>query len=172
MTPQDLTPSPNDHGGATQADLDLLRQAMRIAENAAAQGNHPFGALLADSDGKVIRTAENTVITDQDVTGHAETNLVRNASRTLGRTVLSGLTLYTSCEPCAMCTGAIYWAGIRRVVYALAETSLLTLTGTHPDNPTLQVPCRVVLAGGQRPTTVIGPVLEEEASKPHRTFWS
>jgi tRNA(Arg) A34 adenosine deaminase TadA len=70
-----------------------------------------------------------------------------------------------------MCSGAIYWAGIHRVVYALAETSLLALTGSHAENPTLKLPCREVFAGGQRTTTVVGPLLEEEAAEAHHTFW-
>lgn len=84
---------------------------------------------------------------------------------------LRTFSLYTSCEPCAMCSGAIYWAGIGRVVYALAETSLLDLTGSHPENPTLALPCRSVFGGGQRPTIVVGPAIEDEAAIPHRSFW-
>jgi tRNA(Arg) A34 adenosine deaminase TadA len=156
---------------ATEADRELLRQAIKVADDAVRHGNHPFGALLTDSDGQVVLTAENTVVTDDDVTGHAETNLVRHASRTIGRTGLADYTLYTSCEPCAMCSGAIYWAGIHRVVYALAETSLLALTGSHAENPTLKLPCREVFAGGQRTTIVVGPLLEEEAAEAHQVFW-
>ena len=156
---------------STAKDLAQLRAAIAVSKRAVANGNHPFGAVLADPAGTIVLEAENTVLTGHDVTGHAETNLVRLAS---GRSPeeLGGSTLYTSCEPCAMCSGAIYWAGIGRVVYGLAETELLAITGANPENPTLALPCRTVFAAGQRRTTVIGPLLADEAIEPHRTFWS
>src|SRR6478672_12994990 len=98
---------------------ELLRQAIVVARQAREHGNHPFGALLADPDGNVLLSAENTVVTGTDATGHAETNLVRLASARYSTSELRGLTLYTSTEPCAMCSGAIYWSGIGTVVYAL-----------------------------------------------------
>lgn len=152
----------------TTADLDHLRAAIALSVSAVAHGNHPFGAVLADPAGVLVLEAENTVVTGRDVTGHAETNLVRLAGP-LGD--LSGHTLYTSCEPCAMCSGAVYWAGIGRVVFALAETDLLAITGANPANPTMSLPCRTVFAAGGRPTTVVGPLLADEARVPHRTFW-
>src|SRR5690625_5902479 len=66
-----------------------------------------------------------------------------------------------------MCSGAIFWSGIGRVVYGLSETGLLSLSGDHPGNPTLDHPCRLVLAAGGRPIDVIGPLLEQEAAVPH-----
>lgn len=154
----------------TPLDETLLRRAIAIAASSVEHGNHPFGALLADGD-TVLLEAENTVNTSTDVTAHAETNLVRLTSRyTLEQ--LRSFTLYTSCEPCAMCSGAIYWAGIGRVVYALSEHELLPLTGDHPDNPTLSLPCREVFARGQRAVVVAGPALEAEARIPHLNFWT
>jgi tRNA(Arg) A34 adenosine deaminase TadA len=155
----------------SDADLVHLRRAIAVSVAAVAHGNHPFGAVLVDSDGVLVLEAENTVVTGLDVTGHAETNLVR---LTAGRAPeqLSGCTLYTSCEPCAMCSGAIYWAGIGRVVYGLAETDLLVIAGANPGNPTMSLPCRTVFAAGQRPTVVIGPLLADEAAAPHRDFWN
>jgi tRNA(Arg) A34 adenosine deaminase TadA len=70
-----------------------------------------------------------------------------------------------------MCSGAIYWAGIGRVVYGQSETSLKRQIGVHPENPTLDLPCRVVFAAGQRPVDVVGPLLEEEAAALHAEFW-
>jgi tRNA(Arg) A34 adenosine deaminase TadA len=131
-------------------DLTLLRRAIAISADAVAHGNHPFGALLADPSGEVLLSAENTVVTEGDVTGHAETNLVRLASRSLPPELLATATLYTSCEPCAMCSGATYWAGIGRVVFAMSEADLRALTGAHEDNPTLALPCREVFARGRR----------------------
>jgi tRNA(Arg) A34 adenosine deaminase TadA len=70
-----------------------------------------------------------------------------------------------------MCAGAIYWAGIGRVVYGLSEHRLKTIAGTHEENPTLDLPCRTVFAAGQRPVEVIGPLLEDEAAALHANFW-
>lgn len=148
-----------------------MRRAIEIARRAREHGNHPFGALLADAAGTVLLEAENTVITESDVTGHAETNLVRLASVELDADTRAAATLVTSTEPCAMCAGAIYWAGISRVVFGLREGELRGLTGSDPRNPTLALPCREVFARGQRPIEVIGPVLEDEARTVHDGFW-
>ncbi|MEI5673298.1 MULTISPECIES: nucleoside deaminase [unclassified Nocardioides] len=154
-------------------DTGLLRHAIAISADAVAHGNHPFGALLASPSGEVLLTAENTVVTERDVTGHAETNLVRLASRTLAPADLAAASLYTSCEPCAMCTGALYWAGIGRLVFAMSEADLREITGAHPDNPTLALPCRDVLAAGSRrtPVEVVGPLIADEAAVHHAGFW-
>lgn len=149
-----------------------LRRAIEVATAAREHGNHPFGAVLVDPAGQIVLEAENSVVTTADVTGHAETNLVRMASTTIPHGELPAYTLVTSTEPCAMCTGAIYWAGIGRVVFGLPETALLTLTGDHPENPTLDLPCRQVLAAGSRSTEVIGPLLADEAAVPHEGFWT
>ena len=153
------------------SDLDHLRRAVAVSRSARDHGNHPFGAILVGPDDSVVLEAENTVVTDRDVTGHAETNLVRLAWRSLPHEDLPGHTLYTSCEPCAMCAGAIYWSGVGRVVFGLSEAGLLGLTGNHPDNPTLSLPCRDVLGAGSRSIEVTGPLLEEEAALPHQGFW-
>lgn len=153
-------------------DLEpLLRRAIALAGDARRHGNHPFGALLADAGGRVLLEAENTVVTGRDVTGHAETNLARRAWRELPAEALAAATLVTSCEPCAMCAGAIYWAGIGSVAFALAESSLKTITGDDPGNPTLSLPSRTVFTAGQRVTEVTGPWLEDEARVPHEGFW-
>jgi len=148
-----------------------MRRALALARQAREQGNHPFGALLADAGGRVRLEAENTVVTGADRTGHAELNLVRQACRSLDPGALATATLYTSTEPCAMCAGAIYWAGVSRVVFGLRERELRALTGTDPTNPTLALPCREVFARGQRPIEVTGPLLEEEARAVHEGFW-
>ncbi len=155
----------------TAKDLQLLRQAITLAATAREHGNHPFGALLADTEGNVLATAENNVVTESDVTGHAETNLVRIASRKFSAEFLAGTMLYTSTEPCAMCSGAIYWSGIGRVVFALSEAGLYELTGADPQNPTLKLPCRKVFQAGRREIEVLGPLLAEEAKVVHVGFW-
>jgi tRNA(Arg) A34 adenosine deaminase TadA len=152
-------------------DETLMRRALDLARQARDHGNHPFGALLTDADGKVRLEAENTVVTEGDCTGHAETNLVRQACLDLDRDTLASATLYASTEPCVMCAGAIYWAGVSRVVFGLREGELRILTGDDPKNPTLALPCREVFARGRRPIDVIGPLLEEEARAVHDGFW-
>src|SRR5215468_6381123 len=88
----------------------FLRQAIALAESAVAHGNHPFGAVLVH-DGQIVLSAENTIFTGKDVTNHAEMNLVRLAVNQYGPDFLRECVLYSSTEPCSMCTGALYWAG-------------------------------------------------------------
>ncbi len=151
-------------------DLRLLRLAIDVAKRARDRGNHPFGAIL-ERGGEVLLEAENTVTTDRDVTRHAELNLVRLASRSFSADELAECTLYSSTEPCAMCSGGIYWSGIGRVVYALAETELGRLTGADAENPTMHLPARIVLAAGQRSIEVEGPADLPEAEAVHKGFW-
>jgi tRNA(Arg) A34 adenosine deaminase TadA len=154
-----------------EPDLRLLRRAIAVSLAARDHGNHPFGAVLVDADGVVVLEAENTVTTDDDLTCHAETNLVRLAARAIAHADLAHHTLYTSCEPCAMCSGAIYWAGIGRVVYGLSEAGLAEVAGDDPEHPMLMHPCRAVFADGGRETDVTGPLVEDEAAAPHVGFW-
>jgi len=154
-------------------DLALLKRAIALAEAARAAGRHPFAALVADGTGQVIAEAGNNSLPPQgDPTQHAELRAAQMAARAVLPEQLAEATLYTSAEPCAMCSGAIYWCGIGRVVYALSEHRLLELTGDHPENPTFSLPCREVFARGQRKIEVIGPALEEEAAVAHQDFWT
>lgn len=154
------------------ADLALLRRSIDVAERARAAGAHPFGALVADASGAVVSSAGNNSLPPEgDPTQHAELRAVAAAFRALGPDRMAGTTLFASAEPCAMCSGAAYWCGIDRVVYALSEERLLVLTGDHPENPTFSLPCREVFARGQRPIEVVGPLLEDEAARAHIDFW-
>lgn len=156
----------------SHTDLARLRRAITIAQQSREQGNHPFGALLVNSEGQILAEAENTVVTAQDCTGHAELNLVRIASQRFSRETLAQSTLYTSTEPCAMCAGAIHWSGVGRVVYALSEAQLYELTGSDPANETMQLPCRQVFAHCRRSIITEGPALEAEAKVVHLGFWN
>jgi tRNA(Arg) A34 adenosine deaminase TadA len=146
-------------------DEHFIRQAIALAQQAREHGNHPFGALLVVDD-RVALTAENTVNSEKNPTCHAETNLVQKAIRELKPSRISTATLYTSCEPCPMCAGAIYWAGIRKVVYALANEELAKIAGD-----VLGVPCREIFARASEKVEVAGPFLREEARKVHEGFW-
>ena len=152
-------------------DLRFLRLAIDVAARARSAGNHPFGAVLVSADGEVLLEGENSVTTDRDVTGHAELNLVRAAWRRYSEEELASTTLYSSTEPCAMCSGGIYWSGIGRVVYALAEASLGQLTGADAENPTMHLSARTVLNAGQRSIEVEGPADLPDALAVHRGFW-
>jgi tRNA(Arg) A34 adenosine deaminase TadA len=153
-------------------DIEHLRATIDLAWRARQHGNHPFGALLASEQGEVLLEAENTVVTSGDITGHAETNLVRLASQRFPPEQLSRCSLYSSTEPCAMCAGAIYWSQIGRVVYALSEADLYTIIGPSPEH--LLLPCREVFALSGRTVQVVGPVpeVEEEARAVHLNFWT
>lgn len=148
-----------------------MRLTFAIARRAAAAGNHPFGALLADAEGNVLMEQENAFLPGRDMTGHAERVLMTRASQAFPPAALATCTLVTSAEPCAMCAGAAYWAGVGRVVYGLSERRLKAITGDHPENPTLDLPCRTVFAAGQRRVEVVGPVLEDEAAALHEGVW-
>jgi len=156
----------------SELDEHFLRHSFDVARRAFANGNHPFGAILVDQNRKVLIETENGYMPAQDATAHAERLLATQACTTLDPDVLKGATLYSSAEPCAMCAGAIYWAGIGRLVYGLSEHRLRTLTGNHPENPTLDLPCREVFASGQRATEVLGPLLEDEAAALHAGIWN
>lgn len=144
----------------------FLRKAIEMAKQARERGNHPFGALMV-VDGREVLTAENTVNTERNPTAHAETNLVQKAIRELPPGKLARATLYTSCEPCAMCAGAIYWAGIRKVVFALSCVELARLAGG--DFP---FPCRELFSRARQAVEVTGPLLFEEAIKVHEGYWN
>lgn len=145
----------------TDLDLRLLRAAILLSARARERGNEPYGALLSDADGNVHLEAENTQVTNRDCTGHAELNLMREASRRFDRQALAGWTVYASGEPCPMCAGAIYWSGVGRVVYALPVGTMAELAGAAADE--IHLGCAEVLARGTRTVEVAGPLLEDEA---------
>ncbi|MCB0034327.1 MAG: nucleoside deaminase [Anaerolineales bacterium] len=146
----------------------FLQQTLTLAAQAVTKGNHPFGALLV-KDEQVLLTAENTVASGRDVTQHAELNLVSAASQQFDAQTLSQTILYTSTEPCAMCTGAIYWAGIPMIVYACSNGALGALFADQSE--TLTLSAAEILRHGGRPVKVLGPLLEEPALAQHRHFW-
>jgi tRNA(Arg) A34 adenosine deaminase TadA len=154
-----------------EIDRKYIRQSIDVAARARAHGNHPFGAVLVGPDGEALMEAENSVVTEEDATGHAETNLVRQASAAYSPEFLAGCTLYASTEPCPMCAGAIYWANIRRVVYGLSEDAIYDYIGEDTSDEVLKLGIRDVFRHGLKPIEVVGPLLEEEALKVHIGFW-
>lgn len=154
------------------SDVDYLRMTIQLARESRASGNHPFGALLVGPQGEVLLTSGNTYATDRGV-GHAESNVARAASKQYEPAFLERCTLVTSVEPCCMCSGATYWAGIGALVYGLSEKRLGELTGDNPENLTIDLSCHEVFAAGRRDIAVRGPFpeLEDEIVSDHKDFW-
>lgn len=148
--------------------LAHLRSAGEVALEAAAHGHHPFGAVLVGPDDRILMRQGNL-----DTVRHAETELARRAAAAYEPEFLWQCTLVSTGEPCAMCTGTLYWANIGRLVYGYEESKLLALTGDHAENPTMSLASRTVLGSGQKKIEVIGPVpeIEDELLAPHRDFW-
>jgi len=158
----------------SREDLSHLRESFRVAERARQSGNHPFGAILADRQGRFFLETGNSVVSDHDPTAHAERNLVASAHQHgLTPADLAECTLYASTEPCPMCAGAIYWGGIGRVVFGLSQAALYELIRQESGADTaFLLSCAEVVSRGSRPTEVLGPALEDEAIVVHHGFWA
>lgn len=154
-------------------DLAFLKRSVELADIAVAEGNHPFGAVLVSAEGEILAEGKNNHSIDKGP-GHAETNLARDAARRFDIETLRQATLYTSVEPCSMCSGTIYWAEIGAVVFGMTEKRLAELTADNPENLTQDLECRVVLGAGQRKIDVRGPFveLEDEIVAQHAGFWT
>ena len=146
-----------------------LRYANQVALRAQSFGHHPFGATLVAPDHETVLLSQGNV----DTVNHAESVLIRAAATNFGPDYLWNCTLYTTVEPCAMCAATQYWGNVGRLVYGLSESRLLELTGNHPENPTLDLPCREIFQRGQKAISVIGPIVEVEIeiANVHQAFW-
>ncbi|GAA4502253.1 nucleoside deaminase [Actinoallomurus oryzae] len=134
---------------------DLLRRAIALAAEARAAGDPPFGSLLAGPDGQILAEERNTTVTGADISAHPELKLARWAARALDLATAAATTMYTSCQPCQMCTGAIARSGLGRVVYALSDEQL---AGLKPGGGWPEVPQE-------------GPALYEEARVPVEGYY-
>ncbi|OLZ41768.1 tRNA-specific adenosine deaminase [Natrinema saccharevitans] len=148
-------------------DDSYVRQAIDLAESAVENGNTPFGSLLVVDDA-VVRTAENTTLTDDDVSAHPEFKLARWAARELEPSERATCTMYTSTEPCPMCTSAIVYAGLGRVVYSVSVDSLAEIR----DDGVIEIPCAEVIERADAETIVEGPVLEDEGLALHEDYFA
>ncbi len=108
----------------TEADERHLRRAVELAAAARAAGDMPYGSLLVGPTGDVLAEDRNTVISEQDITAHPELKLALWAARNLDADTARQTTMYTSCQPCPMCTGAISRSGLGRVAFALSGEQL------------------------------------------------
>lgn len=95
-----------------------MQKAIELSIDNVNNNGGPFGAVIADKAGNILATGVNRVTSNNDPTAHAEVNAIRQAAATLGTFDLSGYDIYTSCEPCPMCLGAIYWAHLDKIFYA------------------------------------------------------
>jgi tRNA(Arg) A34 adenosine deaminase TadA len=144
----------------------FLHRAIALAVRARREGRGPFGAIIVSANGEVLFEAENLVRNEQDFTAHAEMVGLREVGRRHGLDALVGTTMYASGEPCAMCSGAILYFGLKRLVYGLGIPRQLELRNRHTLRR--QIPCRQILVVGPDPVDVIGPLHEEAAEAPFR----
>lgn len=132
-----------------------IRRAIELSEEAAQQGNRPFGAVLVAEDGTVLAEGRNEVASSSDVTAHAELQAIRAA-----RSPTDNATVYASGEPCPMCSAAMVWAGITRIVFAASEPEFSKIL---QGGPRFHLRCAEVVKSADSAITVEGPLLEEEA---------
>ncbi|KAJ2962457.1 hypothetical protein NQZ79_g2383 [Umbelopsis isabellina] len=149
--------------------IKYLKLTIKVAARSITLGHHPFGAIVVGPEGNILAEQGNI-----DTLNHAESTICRIVYTNYPQDYLNRCTLYTSFEPCAMCSGSCYWAGIGGVVYGATEERLLALTGSNDENPTMSLPCRQVFDAGQRKVQVFGPFpeLEEEIVADHLKFWN
>ncbi len=140
-------------------DTAAMRLAIEASRQALAAGDMPYGATLLSPSGQVLLTERNRQVSTNDCTAHAEMVLVRRATDQLGAAALHGATVLASGEPCAMCAGALFWAGVGRVVYAAAQPDMAALLG----GPLLPARAADLLGAAAPPVTVTGGVLADEA---------
>src|SRR6056297_628315 len=96
---------------------EFMREAVKLSLKNINEGGGPFGAVIV-KDGEIIAKGTNRVTANNDPTAHAEINAIREATQKLGTFDLSGCQIYSSCEPCPMCLGAIYWARLDKIYFA------------------------------------------------------
>lgn len=140
---------------STQDEL-FLRQSIALANQARQAGERPFGAILVLND-IVLAEAQDQCRALNDPTAHAELRLISSYCHKSGQFDLTGTTIYTCAEPCIMCSGAIKWAGISRVVYSVSQAQLQKINGGRP-KPT----CDELVNSGGRHIDVCGLLLVEE----------
>ena len=144
----------------TDSDDNHLRRAIALAAEALEAGSLPFGSLLVGPEGDVLAEDRNTAVPDRDITAHPELKLARWAARELDVDTAWRTTMYTSCQPCPMCAGAIARSGLGRVVYALSSAQI---SGLKP--PAIVIPDRPEVANQ-------GPALFAEARVPVDAYYA
>ncbi|HEX2013410.1 MAG TPA: nucleoside deaminase [Roseateles sp.] len=152
-------------------DGRYLRRAIELSAEGRARGNRPFGAVIVGADGALLAEAWCDAGESGDCTGHAELNAIRQAHPRHGRALLEGATIYSSAEPCVMCAGAIFWSGLRRVVFGIDAMALRRFRGELATQRDAELSCREVFAASPHAIECLGPLLDEEAAEVHRGCW-
>eukprot|EP01090_Pellita_catalonica_P000943 TRINITY_DN10678_c0_g1_i1.p1 TRINITY_DN10678_c0_g1~~TRINITY_DN10678_c0_g1_i1.p1 ORF type:complete len:167 (+),score=31.28 TRINITY_DN10678_c0_g1_i1:59-559(+) len=161
-------------GKATAEDEKFIERTLELAKSAAKNGNFPFGAIFVNENKEIIFEAENTVNTENDGTCHAEMNLISRGFRKLGADALKTATLYTSTEPCGMCSGAIHWSHVPKVVYSCsnAELGKIILQSKHAGTDgKLGISSEEVFNSYGDTTILIKDVLAEKGTQIHKNFF-
>ena len=144
----------------------FMKRAIALSVSAVAHGNEPFGAVLV-KDGRNVYENENQIYTKNDPTFHAELGLIRRFVEETGIADLSEYTLYSSCEPCFMCCGAMVWTRLGRLVYAASDVDLCDLLGV-----TGAECAKTVFSATGVPTTVTAGILRDEALDVLRDYFA
>ncbi len=149
-------------------DQFYISRAIELAYAAKEKEDNPFGSILVDQDGNILMEDENTQVTQNDITGHPELKIARRAAAKYDKEFLKTCTMYNSAEPCTMCTGAIYWSGIGRIVYGISKARLNELKddGVGSINYTIHE----LLGNSGKSFEVVGPMddMKEQVEAPHK----
>lgn len=149
-------------------DRYYMEKAIELAYAAKEKGDNPFGSILVDDKGNILMEDENTQVTENDITGHPELKIAKRAAAKYDEEFLRKCTMYNSAEPCTMCTGAIYWSGIGRIVFGISKKRLNEL---NKDNiGSINYSIHELLENSGQDITVLGPMenMKNEAEDPHK----
>lgn len=149
-------------------DRYYMEKAIELAYAAKEKGDNPFGSILVDDKGNILMEDENTQVTENDITGHPELKIAKRAAAKYDKEFLRKCTMYNSAEPCTMCTGAIYWSGIGRIVFGISKKRLNEL---NKDNiGSINYSIHELLENSGQDITVLGPMenMKNEVEDPHK----
>lgn len=147
-------------------DQFFMEKAIELSVRAAEHGNEPFGAVLVKDD-EIVYTNENQIYTQNDPTFHAEFGLIRRFCQETGVTDLSEYTLYSSCEPCYMCCGAMVWTKLGRLVYGASDIDLCEILGVKGSACS-----KIVFENSGAKTKILSGVLREKAIEVLRDYFA
>lgn len=148
-------------------DKYYIRKAIELAYEAKEDGDNPFGSILVDSKGNILMEDKNTQITKNDITGHPELKIAQRAAAKYDEGFLKECTMYNSAEPCTMCTGAIFFSGIGRIVFGISKERMRELK--NKGGPGIKYSIHELLGTSGKDIEVVGPMedMKEEVEGPH-----
>ncbi len=149
-------------------DKIYMERAIELAYEAKGKGDNPFGSILVDQDGNILMEDENTQVTQNDITGHPELKIAKRAAAKYDKEFLKTCTMYNSAEPCTMCTGAIYWSGIGRIVFGISKARLNELKDDRVGSINYSI--HELLGNSGKSFEVVGPMddMKEQVENPHK----